>query len=202
MNALRRKIRWLYQLWRHRKLGKMDASNFIDREAHLFNPQKIFLEKEAAILKGAMLYGESEEPVAIRLGRGVVIREYVYLHAYGGHIFLDSGSSVGPYSLIYGNGGVKIGKNVMIANHCSIVAFNHVFERTDIPMALQGHSELGIEIGDDVWIGAHANILDGAKIGNGAIIAAGAVVTGDVPPGAIVGGVPAKLIKNRFHKQD
>lgn len=55
-----------------------------------------------------------------------------------------------------------------------------------------------VEIGNDVWIGARATILDGVKIGDGAIVAAGAVVAKDVPPYAIVGGVPAKVIKYRF----
>ena len=184
--------------FRYRKLRKFDHSNFIDLNAHIFTPEKIVLEEGASILKGAMLYAESDLEIAIHLGKNVTIREYVYLHAYGGYITFGDGSSIGPFSLVYGNGGVQIGKNVMIANHCSIVAFNHIFERNDIPMAYQGRTEKGIQIGDDVWIGAHANILDGVTIGDGAIIAAGSVVTKDVEPGAIVGGIPAKMIKSRY----
>ncbi len=59
-----------------------------------------------------------------------------------------------------------------------------------------------LKIGNDVWIGANVLILDGVTIGNGAIIAAGAVVTKDVPPYAVVGGVPAKIIKYRFNKEE
>lgn len=64
-----------------------------------------------------------------------------------------------------------------------------------------GAQHLPIEIGNDVWIGTRATILDGVKVGHGAIIAAGAVVTKDVPPYAVVGGVPAKIIKYRFNEQ-
>ncbi len=76
-------------------------------------------------------------------------------------------------------------------------ATNHAFSRTDVPIWQQGHVPGKIEIADDVWIGGHATILDGAVIGKGAIVAAGAVVTGVVPAYAIVGGVPARLLRWR-----
>lgn len=59
-----------------------------------------------------------------------------------------------------------------------------------------------VEIGNDVWIGARATILNGCKIGDGAVVAAGAVVTKDVPPYTIVGGVPAKVIRTRFTEEE
>lgn len=75
---------------------------------------------------------------------------------------------------------------------------DHEMSRRDIPMRLQGDSvSKPVVIGDDVWIGARSIILKGVHIGKGAVIAAGAVVTKDVPEYAIVGGVPAKVIKYR-----
>ena len=67
----------------------------------------------------------------------------------------------------------------------------------DKPIRLQGATRKGVEIGEDCWIGSKAVILDGVKIGNHVIVAAGAVVNRDVPDYAIVGGVPAKIIKTR-----
>jgi maltose O-acetyltransferase len=76
---------------------------------------------------------------------------------------------------------------------------NHRFDRTDIPMRIQGFSEeKPVFIGDDVWIGQRAIILPGVRVGDHAIVGAGAVVTKDVPKGAIVGGNPARVLRMRF----
>lgn len=101
--------------------------------------------------------------------------------------------------------GAYIGDNVLIAPNVSIMRGQKNFERTDIPMIDQGGtgyrenvSEDNIVIiEDDVWIGRNAIIMENITIGTGSIIAAGAVVTKSVPSFAIVGGVPAKLIKYR-----
>ena len=91
-----------------------------------------------------------------------------------------------------------IGSDVMMGPDCVIYTRNHRFDRLDIPMREQGCGPVEpVEIGDDCWIGGRVTILPGVHVGNGAVIAAGAVVTKDVPPYAVVGGVPAKIIYNR-----
>lgn len=91
-----------------------------------------------------------------------------------------------------------IGSDVMMGPDCVIYTRNHRFDRLDIPMREQGYGPVEpVVIGDDCWIGGRVTILPGVHIGNGAVIAAGAVVTKDVPPFAVVGGVPAKIIYNR-----
>jgi acetyltransferase-like isoleucine patch superfamily enzyme len=72
-----------------------------------------------------------------------------------------------------------------------------VFSRTDIPIKDQGTTEAGITIGNDVWLGAKVTILDGTVIGDGCIVAAGAVVKGEFPPRSIIAGVPARVVKTR-----
>ena len=95
-------------------------------------------------------------------------------------------------------GDLTVGKDVMMGPECVIFSRNHDFSRTDIPMRLQGYKEEEpCVIGDDVWIGRRVMIMPGVHIGNGCVIAAGAVVTKDVPDYAIVGGVPAKIIRFR-----
>ena len=84
-----------------------------------------------------------------------------------------------------------MGPDVVILTH------THNIDRTDIPMCDQGSRVGKVTIGNDVWIGMRSIIMPGVKIGNGAVIGAGAVVTKDVPDYAIVGGVPAKIIKYR-----
>lgn len=94
-------------------------------------------------------------------------------------------------------GPLSIGDNVMMGPDCVVLTHTHNFDRTDVPMIEQGMSVEPVVIGDDVWIGTRVIILPGVKIGNGVIIAAGAVVTKDIPDYAVAGGVPAKVIKYR-----
>lgn len=109
---------------------------------------------------------------------------------------LGDNSGIGKYAIISGE--THIGRNVMMGPYCIIYDRNHEFARTDIPMRCQGFQESKpVRIGDDVWIGARVIILPGAEIGNGVIIGAGAVVTGNIPDYAIIGGVPARVIKFR-----
>ena len=110
-------------------------------------------------------------------------------------ISLGDNSGIGDNSYIQGK--VIIGNNVMMAPNVAIIATNHNFDRKDIPMNQQGSVDVAINIEDDVWIGYGAKILAGVTINKGVIIAAGAVVTVDVPEYTIVGGVPARMIKKR-----
>lgn len=114
----------------------------------------------------------------------------------GQNIEIGNWSGLGRNGLVSGR--VRIGDYVMIGPEVMLLARSHRFDRTDIPMSQQGEREMRpIEIRDDVWIGARALILPGVKIGEGAIVGAGAVVTKDVPAFAIVGGNPAKVLKWR-----
>ena len=109
---------------------------------------------------------------------------------------LGDNSGIGIRAQI--NGKVIIGKNVMMGPDVCIYAINHAFNRVDIPMNFQGFApEKPVVIGDDVWIGARVIILPGIRIGTGAVIGAGAVVTRDVPDYAVVGGNPARILKMR-----
>jgi len=96
------------------------------------------------------------------------------------------------------NGTCTIGRYVMMGTDVVILTRNHAFDRTDIPMMEQGfEEEHPVVIGNDVWIGDRVIILPGVTVGDGSILATGAVVTRDVPAHAIVGGVPARIIKMR-----
>jgi len=115
---------------------------------------------------------------------------------YGSTISIGDRSGIGVGSWIRAD--LTIGRDVMMGPRVVIYGRDHVVSRTDIPMMDQGMGEyVPIRIDDDVWIGAGAIILKGVHIQRGAIIAAGAVVTKSVPPYAIVGGNPAKVIKFR-----
>lgn len=135
---------------------------------------------------------------SITIGNNTEILYGCLLISHGGKIEIGHQCSINSYTIIYGHGkGVRIGNNVLIAGQCIIIPANHKFTRTDIPINLQGETYQGIVIEDDVWIGAGSQILDGVTIGTGAVVAAGSVVNKNVTPYAVVGGIPAKLIKMR-----
>lgn len=98
-------------------------------------------------------------------------------------------------------GKIRMGDTVRVANNVSIMGFNHGHEDLEKPICAQPHTEEGITIGDDVWIGANAVIVDGVKIGSHSLVAAGSVVTRDVPQYSIVGGNPARVIRDRRAKR-
>lgn len=133
----------------------------------------------------------------VSIGAGTAVLPGAIIAAYDGSIELGANVSVNPYTILYGHGGLRVGENTRIAAHTVVVPANHVFEDPTLPICKQGLTQLGINIGCDVWVGAGVRILDGVTIGDGAVIAAGAVVTRDVPPLSIFGGVPAKLIGRR-----
>ena len=95
------------------------------------------------------------------------------------------------------NAKIRIGNYVHTGANVMIIAFNHAFDTREKPTIKQDYYDASVIIEDDVWIGGGSIILAGVTIGKGAIIAAGAVVNKDVPPYSIVGGIPAKVIKQR-----
>ncbi|HEY3473860.1 MAG TPA: acyltransferase, partial [Anaerolineales bacterium] len=140
-------------------------------------------------------------PRGIDIGLGTIVMHGAILHVYNfrnmpnSGIKIGSNSLIGEYSVIRGQGGVKIGDRVYTSPFTQIIAVNHVFDDPNRPFVEQGITAEGIVIEDDVWLGAGAIITDGVTVGRGAVVAAGAVVTKDVPPHTVVGGVPARPIK-------
>lgn len=124
----------------------------------------------------------------------------------GGKSSVSSDFKAGPYSyvgpgcLIYPN--VEIGAYTMLANNVSIIGGDHRFNIAGCPMIFSGREKAKKTIiGKDCWIGAFSIIMAGVTIGDGAIVAAGSVVSKDVAPYSIYGGVPAKKIKDRFSNE-
>ena len=112
-------------------------------------------------------------------------------------ISIGGGSTVGENCFLDGYGGLTIGRFVQMAHGTSVIAEDHGFATRKVPIGRQTKTPGPIVIGDDVWVGCGVRILKGVTIGTGAIIGAGSVVTKDVPPYSIVGGVPARVIGMR-----
>ncbi len=115
-------------------------------------------------------------PEGVRIGKDVTINEGVFLDGYGG---------------------LTIGNDCRIAHGCSFISEDHIFDDPATPIWRQGKHHGAIVLEDDVWCGCGVKVLRGVTIGRGSVVAAGAVVTRDVPPYSIVMGVPARVVGTR-----
>ena len=127
------------------------------------------------------------------LGDYSVVESFACINNAVGDVIIGKHTRVGLHNTIIGP--VKIGNNVNLAQGITVTALNHNFSDSNKRIDEQGVSTNPVTIEDDVWIGANAVVLPGVKIGNHCVVAAGAVVTKDVPPHSLVAGVPAKVIK-------
>ena len=161
----------------------------------------------------------------ITLGKFVRIDQYSYLSALGkGGIHIGNNSGIGAFSRLIvsttfnnpgefirignnvgigeyaylgGAGGLEIGDACIIGQYLSCHPENHIYDAIDIEIRHQGTTRKGIKIGSNCWIGSKVTVLDGVSIGNGCVVAAGAVVTTSFPDHSVIGGVPARLLKQR-----
>lgn len=113
------------------------------------------------------------------------------------HARITAGKNCSINPMVYLQGNIIMGNDVRIAPKASIIAENHTHSDVLHPITQQGNYRRGITLEDDVWIGAGVCVVDGVRIGAHSIAGAGAVVTKDVPPYSIVGGNPARVLKNR-----
>lgn len=132
----------------------------------------------------------------LNLGNKSWIGAHVYI---SGKISIGRNCSLNPFSTI--RGPFKCGNNVRIASYTSIIGFNHGHKDINKPMTAQKSTHKGVVFGDDIWVGAHVTVLEGVTVGSHSVLAAGAVVTKDVPEYAVVGGSPAKILYMR-NEQD
>ena len=188
---LQNRLHWLAVAASSPKTAKIGwNARFLNTDIHI--GENTLVEDHACLESGKPSAGQH-----VKIGDNCWIRSFARIHSWRGSVEIGDNSSINAYTIIYGTGGVKIGKGVRIAAHTVIVASMHNHENLDIPIYQQGWTAKGIRIEDGVWIGCNAAILDGVTVGHDSIVAAGAVVTTDVPPNSIVGGVPARVIRSR-----
>jgi acetyltransferase-like isoleucine patch superfamily enzyme len=130
------------------------------------------------------------------LGKGSQISHLVKIRG-ASHTSIGNNTLVTNRCILDSRGGLTIGDDVLVGYESIIITSSHRFEDPNTPIRLQGAKTAPVVIGNDVWLGTRVLVMPGVTIGNGAVVAAGAVVTKDVPPYAIVGGVPARIIGHR-----
>jgi len=130
----------------------------------------------------------------LQIGSGTVVSSFVKIKP-NGPMQIGKNVSIGTFSFLSADaGGVKIGDYCMIGPNASIIGNNYQYDQLDVPLCQQTKTSKGIDVGENVWIGSGCVILDGATIGNGAIITPNSVVSSKIPENAIAQGNPAKVI--------
>jgi acetyltransferase-like isoleucine patch superfamily enzyme len=141
---------------------------------------------------------EVELSPLLKLGKGTTISSFTKVKATDGPMTIGARVSIGTGCFLHaGSAGVSIGDDSLISPNVSIVGSNYRYDRLDVPIQEQGENSKGITIGNDVWIGVGCAILDGARIGDRAIIAPNSVVSGKISDNSIAAGNPAKPIFTR-----
>lgn len=183
-----RAYRWL--------LGGMGRGCALGAGIALRSPGRIRLGDRVMIDDQAVLDAKGETS-RITLGSDILVGRSTILSCNEAVIELGDLISIGPFCFFASKGGIRVGSGVSIGSGTHLMAGGHVAEDPDAPVLTQARTAVGITIEDNVWIGSGAKVLDGVTIGRGGIVAAGAVVSKDVPAYTVVMGNPARVVEKR-----
>ncbi len=187
-------------------LGKSGGLLFIGPHCSIKYRSKISMGRTVTIGRNVEINALSEE--GVRIGNNVTILSNTIIECTGVirnvGLGLTIGNNVGiaQNCFIQVRGKVIIGNDVIIGPGVSIFSENHRFDDPDLPVSVQGETRKGVIIEEGAWIGTKAIILDGVCVGRNSVIAAGSLVNRDVPRYSVVGGVPAKILKERITQTD
>jgi acetyltransferase-like isoleucine patch superfamily enzyme len=166
-----------------------------------FCRKKVSLGKTITIGDNVEINALSKSGVSIgdnvSILKGTIIECTGVIRELGEGLIIGNNVGIAQNCFIQVRGKVVIGDNVIFGPNVSIFSENHCFSDPEMPVSMQGVSRKGVTVEEGAWIGTRAVILDGVNIGKNSIVAAGSIVTKDVPPYTIVGGIPARIIKNR-----
>ena len=182
-------------------LGKNPKAALLGRGVRFFNAPKINFGKFLKL--GNHVYISALSKNGVTFGNNVGIGDFsriivsTSLNQVGDYIKIGDNVGIGEFAYLGGAGGLEIGNECIVGQYLSCHPENHVYDDINVSIRHQGVTRKGIKIGNNCWIGSKVTILDGVEIGDGSIIAAGAVVNKSFPANSIIGGVPAKLIKSR-----
>lgn len=182
-------------------LKNIGSNSIIEKNVTFIVPKKVsfgcrVVVGESSVIDARGIYGsiEIEDDVHIQRWCRMTTESY---NNYCGYINIQRSSYIGPYSYMHAIGKIFIGKNCLFGPRTTIVAGNHKYQNKNVLIRLQGQLSKNVEIEDDVWLSANVTVLGGVRIGEGAVIGAGSVVTKDIPEYTIASGVPAKVTSQR-----
>jgi acetyltransferase-like isoleucine patch superfamily enzyme len=173
---------------------------FIGCHAKILNPANIVFGKSVTIEKYTTIDGFSSEKIilgdCVKIGSFSTLISTSHLSKYGIGLKMGNNSAIGDYTHFGAAGGIEIGNDVIMGSYISFHSENHNFSDTSKLIREQGVTSKGIKLGNNIWVGAKVTFLDGCVVGNNSVVAAGAIVNDVFPDNVVIGGVPAKVIKN------
>ena len=172
---------------------------FIGKNTSILNSKNFEFGKNCTIQNNVILDAYAKHKVlfgdVVKIGAYSTISTTSHLSKFGVGLKIGSNSAIGEYSYFGCSGGVNIGDNVIMGQYISFHSENHNFSDTNKLIREQGVTSKGINLGNNIWVGAKVTFLDGCEVGDNSVVAAGAVVTEKFPNNVVIGGVPARIIK-------
>lgn len=188
---------WLRAKLYPRLLGRCGRNVTFGANVVLRHPHKIAIGSDVAVDDGCCLDAKGTSNRGIEIGDGVFIGRQTILSCKNGDILIGERANIGFHCEIFSGHRVRVGRDVLIAAYTYLVGGDHRHDRVDLPVIRQGRSARGIDVGENVWLGAHVVVADGVTVGRDAIVGAGAVVNADVPAYHVAVGVPARVVRDR-----
>ena len=163
----------------------------------LRHPHKVHLGDDVVVDDLVVLDAKGTTNRGIRLGQGVFLGRGTILSCKDGDITLGDHVNIGFHSEIFSGSQVTVGQYGLFAAYTYLVGGGHEFDKAGVPVIEQQRQSRGITVGDNVWLGAGAKVLDGVTLGDDVVVGAGGVVTEDLPAGSVAVGVPARVVRTR-----
>lgn len=172
---------------------------FLGKGVKIYNKSNFTFGSGCTIEKQSTVDCYSKKPImfgnSVKIGAFSTISTTSHLSKYGIGLTIGNNSAIGEYAYFGCSGGVTIGEDVIMGQFISFHSENHNFDDQKKLIREQGVTSAGIVLGNNIWVGSKVTFLDGCKVGNNSVVAAGAVVKGEFPSNVVIGGVPAKVIK-------
>ncbi len=178
-------------------LGKTGRNVTFGRGVVIRHPHKIFIGDNVIIDDGVLLDAKGQDNHGIRIGNGVFIGRDSIINCKNGDIILEDRVNISSNVHVFSASAVRIGEAQLIASYAYLVGGTHLFDDPLVPVLDQGRESRGISIGPGGWVGAHATVFDGVKIGKHAVLAANSAVSRNIPSYAVAGGSPVEIINRR-----
>jgi acetyltransferase-like isoleucine patch superfamily enzyme len=178
-------------------LGSCGRNVVFGQHVVLRHPHKIHIGSNVVVDDNCLLDAKGETNRGIRIGDGVFIGRNTILSCKDGDIDLGDGANLGFNCEVFSASRVTIGRRVLMAAYAYVIGGDHDFSDPAKSVLDQSRTSTGVAIGDGVWLGAGAKILDGVSVGDHAVIGAGAVVRDAIPASAVAVGIPARVVGHR-----